>query len=52
MATADEEAGGNFGAGWVVKNHPEAFKGAGLLLNEGGEGTLGEDGQISVRRSR
>jgi acetylornithine deacetylase/succinyl-diaminopimelate desuccinylase-like protein len=46
MATADEEAGGNFGAGWVVKNHPEAFKGAGILLNEGGEGTLGEDGKV------
>jgi acetylornithine deacetylase/succinyl-diaminopimelate desuccinylase-like protein len=46
MATADEEAGGNFGAGWVVKNHPEAFKGAGILLNEGGDGTLGEDGRI------
>jgi acetylornithine deacetylase/succinyl-diaminopimelate desuccinylase-like protein len=47
MATADEEAGGNFGAGWVVKNHPEAFKGAGILLNEGGEGELGANGQIS-----
>jgi len=46
MATADEEAGGNFGAGWMVKNHPEAFKGAGVLLNEGGDGTLGEDGRI------
>ena len=46
IATADEEAGGNFGAGWLVKNHPEAFKGAGLLLNEGGDGTLGEDGKI------
>ena len=45
MATADEEAGGNFGAGWVVKNHPEAFKGAGLLINEGGDGTLTEDGK-------
>lgn len=39
MATADEEAGGTFGAGWVVTHHPEAFAGAGLLLNEGGEGT-------------
>ena len=39
MATADEEAGGAFGAGWVVEHHPEAFAGAGLLLNEGGEGT-------------
>jgi len=46
IATADEEAGGNFGAGWLVKNHPEAFKGAGLLLNEGGDGTLGDDGKI------
>ncbi len=45
MATADEEAGGFYGAGWVVKNHPEAFRGAGLLLNEGGEG--GEvDGRV------
>ena len=38
MATADEEAGGDFGAGWLVKNHPEAFAGAGFLLNEGGSG--------------
>lgn len=44
MATADEEAGGNFGAGWVVKNHPEAFKGAGILLNEGGDGTVDAEG--------
>jgi acetylornithine deacetylase/succinyl-diaminopimelate desuccinylase-like protein len=46
MATADEEAGGNFGAGWIVKNHPEAFKGAGLVLNEGGEATVDEDGRM------
>ncbi len=46
MATADEEAGGNFGAGWVVKHHPEAFKGAGILLNEGGDGTLDAEGSI------
>jgi len=46
MATADEEAGGNFGAGWVVKNHPEAFKGAGMLLNEGGESALEDDGRM------
>jgi acetylornithine deacetylase/succinyl-diaminopimelate desuccinylase-like protein len=45
MATADEEAGGNFGAGWIAKNRPEAFKGAGILLNEGGDGTL-EDGKV------
>ena len=46
MATADEEAGGNFGAGWVVKNRPDAFKGAGLLLNEGGESSLDAQGRM------
>ncbi|MEO5588174.1 MAG: M20/M25/M40 family metallo-hydrolase [Gemmatimonadaceae bacterium] len=46
MATADEEAGGNFGAGWVVKNHPEAFKGVGLILNEGGGGNIDEAGRV------
>jgi acetylornithine deacetylase/succinyl-diaminopimelate desuccinylase-like protein len=44
MATADEEAGGSFGAGWVVKAHPEAFRGAGFVLNEGGDGAV-EDGR-------
>jgi acetylornithine deacetylase/succinyl-diaminopimelate desuccinylase-like protein len=39
VATADEEAGGLYGAGWLVENHPEIFAGAGLLLNEGGNGT-------------
>ena len=43
MATADEEAGGNFGAGWVVAHHPEAFRDAGLLLNEGGGGSSDGD---------
>ena len=46
MATADEEAGGNFGAGWVVKNRPDAVKGAGLLLNEGGESSLDAQGRM------
>ena len=36
MATADEEAGGFFGAGWLVKEKPEIFEGVGYLLNEGG----------------
>ena len=44
MATADEEAGGAYGAGWIVANHPEAFKGAGMVLNEGGDGSL-DDGR-------
>ncbi len=45
MATADEEAGGFFGAGWLVENRPEVFEGVGLLLNEGGGGSLA-DGQV------
>jgi acetylornithine deacetylase/succinyl-diaminopimelate desuccinylase-like protein len=36
VATGDEEAGGFYGAGWMVKNHPEVFTNAGFLLNEGG----------------
>ena len=46
MATADEEAGGFFGAGWMLENHPEAFDGVKLLLNEGGSGTTYEDKEI------
>ncbi|MEP5766361.1 MAG: M20/M25/M40 family metallo-hydrolase [Halieaceae bacterium] len=38
LATADEEAGGYFGAGWLVKQHPEIFEGIGFVLNEGGFG--------------
>jgi acetylornithine deacetylase/succinyl-diaminopimelate desuccinylase-like protein len=39
MGTADEEAGGLFGAGWMVENRREVFDGVGMLLNEGGSGT-------------
>ncbi|MFT7287025.1 MAG: acetylornithine deacetylase/succinyl-diaminopimelate desuccinylase-like protein, partial [Halieaceae bacterium] len=45
IATADEEAGGLFGAGWLLENHPEVFAGAGLLLNEGGTGKLSAKGE-------
>ena len=41
MATADEEAGGNFGVGWLVENRPELFENVGFVINEGGGG--GED---------
>lgn len=40
MATADEEAGGFYGAGWLAENRPELFDGVGYLLNEGGWGTV------------
>jgi len=45
MATADEEAGGLFGAGWLVENRPELFEGVGYLLNEGGGGS-DNDGEV------
>ncbi|HSD70688.1 MAG TPA: M20/M25/M40 family metallo-hydrolase, partial [Woeseiaceae bacterium] len=38
VATADEEAGGLLGAGWLIEHHPEIFEGVGLLINEGGNG--------------
>ena len=40
LATADEEAGGRLGAGWLVKNRPDLLEGVGLLLNEGGSGRV------------
>ena len=45
MATADEEAGGALGAGWIVKNRPEAFRGVGFVLNEGGSGSADAAGR-------
>ena len=36
LATPDEETGGELGAGWIVRHHPELFEGAGYLLTEGG----------------
>jgi acetylornithine deacetylase/succinyl-diaminopimelate desuccinylase-like protein len=35
VANSDEEAGGDFGMGWLIKNHPELIK-AEFALNEGG----------------
>jgi acetylornithine deacetylase/succinyl-diaminopimelate desuccinylase-like protein len=46
LASADEEAGGHFGVGWLVKNHPEIFDGAGFVINEGGLGTVQKDEHI------
>ncbi len=40
VATADEEAGGMYGAGWLIDNHPEVFEGAGFVINEGGSGQI------------
>jgi acetylornithine deacetylase/succinyl-diaminopimelate desuccinylase-like protein len=48
MATADEEAGGYYGAGWLIENRAEIFTGVGFLLNEGGGG-INSNGQISFQ---
>ncbi|MDA1094030.1 MAG: M20/M25/M40 family metallo-hydrolase [Acidobacteria bacterium] len=47
MATADEEAGGFFGAGWLVQHRPELFADIGYVINEGGGGA-DVDGQVQV----
>jgi acetylornithine deacetylase/succinyl-diaminopimelate desuccinylase-like protein len=48
-ATADEEAGGRVGAGWLVDNRPEVFARPGsVLLNEGGGNTRYADGTVVV----
>lgn len=49
VATADEEAGGQFGAGWLIEHHPEIFDNVGYLVNEGGSGTyMGDDVVMTV----
>ena len=45
LGTADEEAGGAMGAGFLVEKHPELFKDVGLVFNEGGGIRLGNDGK-------
>lgn len=45
IATADEEAGGERGMGWLVENHPEVLD-AEFALNEGGRTRIIEGGQI------
>ena len=47
MATADEEAGGFFGVGWLVEHRPELFARVGYVINEGGGGSDVE-GRIQV----
>lgn len=49
MATADEEAGGYFGVGWLVEQRPELFADVGWVLNEGGGSTVvDEHVQVAV----
>ena len=46
LATADEEAGGKYGVGWLLEKRPELFEGIGAVLNEGGRGDM-RDGKVS-----
>lgn len=49
VATADEEAGGFYGSGWLVEKRPDIFENVGFLLNEGGGGSRdGDDVVFSV----
>jgi acetylornithine deacetylase/succinyl-diaminopimelate desuccinylase-like protein len=45
LGTADEEAGGALGAGFLLARHAELFKDVGVVLNEGGGIRLGHDGR-------
>lgn len=48
-ATADEEAGGRLGAGWLVKHRPEIFARPGaFVLNEGGGNVRYPDGTTVI----
>jgi acetylornithine deacetylase/succinyl-diaminopimelate desuccinylase-like protein len=44
LATSDEEAGGEWGMGWLVKHHPEVLD-AEFALNEGGRTRIIQGGQ-------
>lgn len=43
LATADEEAGGFYGVGWLIENRPEIFEDVGFVLNEGGGASHDEE---------
>jgi len=40
MLTADEEGGPENGVKWLLEQHPELIQNGGLVINEGGGGTL------------
>lgn len=47
VGNADEEAGGDFGMGWLLKNHPDAIR-AEYALNEGGRTRIMSNGKKYV----
>jgi acetylornithine deacetylase/succinyl-diaminopimelate desuccinylase-like protein len=46
LATADEETGGQNGAGWFAKNRRELIAGAEFLFNEGGNNIVDPNGRV------
>ena len=48
LGTADEEAGGALGAGYLLEQHRELFKDVSVVFNEGGSIRVGEDGRASL----
>jgi acetylornithine deacetylase/succinyl-diaminopimelate desuccinylase-like protein len=46
LGTADEEAGGALGAGFLLEKHPDLFENVGVVLNEGGGIRLAADGKV------
>ena len=44
LGTADEEAGGQLGAGWMVAHHFDAFQNAEIVVNEGASVRVLADG--------
>lgn len=48
LGTADEEAGGKLGAGFLLDKHPDLFKDVAAVFNEGGGIRVGDDGRARL----
>jgi len=48
LGTADEEAGGELGAGFLLDKHFELFKDVSVVFNEGGGIRVGDDGRARL----
>lgn len=48
IGTADEEAGGELGAGFLLEKHAELFKDVGVVFNEGGGIRGGNEGKARL----
>ena len=46
LAVADEENGGRQGAGWLLSEHPELFRGVEAVVGEGGRSQVGAGGKL------